>query len=796
MRDWNLKYNDPLSLVLSADARLGPTSYTDDQIWELSLHEGAPPAVAVQTTFGLRARAFRIFPRFQEGTLASSDPADFARQPVVNTIYPNYIGLNYAPFPDLDVQTEYWVPASNCLAGQFRLHNQQDQNRLLQIELIGQLTPTEGERMASIEFQAAPILSGSTGNLFPVIFLTGGSRAGTGSYPTLTQTIEIKAGGTVTLVWAHAALESMQESFQLARQTAARNWDAERARIELVNSGVPEIYTGDPDWDIAFELSQKVAFSSFVGNRQKLPYPSYVLNRLPDQGYSIRGDGSDYSHLWNGQSPLEAWYLSEMILPAVPSLVEGLILNFLAVQAEDGTIDWKPGLGGQTSHLMATPFLANLALEVYESTENTEFLRQSFDGLLKFVLAWFLPEHDRDQDGIPEWDHPMQSGLEEHPIFSHWHEWSQGVDIVATESPALCAFLYQECKALISMAEKLGRKEEILSLETLSDHLANAVEASWNEADSSYHDWDRDSHLTQQGEWLTKRLGPGDLFINRDFEQPVRLLVHIETDSTSGRHPQVFIHGTSVSGHRRVEQIDENQFKWYLQRGRLTGERVYSSVERLEILGVEPGDKIDVHTIGLYCLNQSLLLPLWAGIPAKKRAARLVKKTITATKKFWRPYGMPACAATLGIQDSKVCHNVNMIWNTLVGEGLVRYGYRGEAAELVTRNMQAVIQSIKQDHSFRRYYDADDGNGSGERNAFTGLAPLGLFMKVLGVRIISPFRVALSGLNPFPWPVTIKYRGLTVLRQHDKTSVVFPDGQTVTIKDPKPQIVTLDLQKS
>ena len=52
---------------------------------------------------------------------------------------------------------------------------------------------------------------------------------------------------------------------------------------------------------------------------------------------------------------------------------------------------------------------------------------------------------------------------------------------------------------------------------------------------------------------------------------------------------------------------------------------------------------------------------------------------------------MPACAATLDIQDLKVCRNVNMIWNTLVGEGLVRYGYRGEAAELVTRNMQAVI---------------------------------------------------------------------------------------------------------
>ena len=794
MREWNLKDGDPLNLVIAADARLGPTSYTDDQIWELSLHEGAPPAIAIQTTFGLRARAFRIIPRFQEGNLFYSDPADFARQPIVTENYPNYLCLNYAPFPDLDVQAEYWVPGSNCLAGRFKLHNRQDQPRQIQLELIGQLTPNEGERMASLEFQAAPILSGSTSNIFPVIFLTGGSRAGTGSYPTLTQTVDLGSGESIYVVWAHAALQSMQESFQLARQTAARNWDAERARIELINEGTPEIYTGDPDWDIAFDLTQKVAFSSFVGPNQNLPHSSYVLNRLPDQGYSFRGEGSDYSHLWNGQSPLEAWFLADLVLPAAPKLAEGLLLNFLSIQAEDGTIDWKPGLGGQISRLMATPILADLTMRIYETTENLEFLRQTFPGLLFFIQSWFTREHDRDGDGIPEWDHPMQSGLEDHPIYSHWHNWSQGVDIETTEGPALCAFLYQECQTLIAIAEKIGRTEAIPSLTTFSEHLVDALEASWDDTDFSYHDWDRDTHLTSSGERLAERQGPGDLPIHRNFEQPVRLLIHIETDSTSGRHPEAFIHGTSASGHRRVEQVDENQFKWHLQRGRMTGERVYSAIERVEILGIEPSDKIDIHTVDLRCLSQSLLLPLWAGIPDRKRANRLVKKTITVAKKYWRPHGMPACLSDLTSTDDPVCCNTNMVWNTLIGEGLLHYGYRNEAVELITRNMQTIIETLKQDHAFRRYYHVEDGHGSGERNAFTGLAPLGLFMKTLGVRIISPLRVALAGHNPFPWPVTIKYRGLTVLCQHDKTTVVFPDGQTVTIKDPKPQIVTLDLQ--
>jgi len=58
--------------------------------------------------------------------------------------------------------------------------------------------------------------------------------------------------------------------------------------------------------------------------------------------------------------------------------------------------------------------------------------------------------------------------------------------------------------------------------------------------------------------------------------------------------------------------------------------------------------------------------------------------------------------------------------------------------------------------------------------------------------LISPRRVALAGFNPFPSPITVKYRGLSVLRQTDKTIVVFPDGQTVTVDDPAPRMISLE----
>ena len=101
MREWNLKPEDPLCLTLATDARLDPTDYYNDQIWELRLGGGTPLALAFHTTYGLRARSFRLFPSFTEGEDAITDPSDFSVAPVVEQIYPNFIQISYSPFPEI-----------------------------------------------------------------------------------------------------------------------------------------------------------------------------------------------------------------------------------------------------------------------------------------------------------------------------------------------------------------------------------------------------------------------------------------------------------------------------------------------------------------------------------------------------------------------------------------------------------------------------------------------------------------------------------------------------------------------
>jgi hypothetical protein len=72
-----------------------------------------------------------------------------------------------------------------------------------------------------------------------------------------------------------------------------------------------------------------------------------------------------------------------------------------------------------------------------------------------------------------------------------------------------------------------------------------------------------------------------------------------------------------------------------------------------------------------------------------------------------------------------------------------------------------------------------------------GLAPVGLFLQVLGVQILSPTRVRLEGENPFPWEVTVRYRGLKVVRGLNSTVITFPNGKSLTVTDLSPCVVEI-----
>ena len=371
-------------------------------------------------------------------------------------------------------------------------------------------------------------LAGTTGGLAPVLFMTGGPVSVPDRIPPSWWSLILIPAPTHAFTWSLAAEASAEASFELARHMAARPWDAERTRIELIDAGdLLEIYTGDADWDAALAFSQKAALGLFYPASKHLPNPSFVRSRQPDGGYSHSGDGLDYPPAWNGQSPFDAWYLASL-LPVAPQLKRGLLENFLSVQKQDGSIDGRPGLSGQRAKFLAAPLLASLAWKYYQDVQQDAFLARFFQNSWLSSSPGSLPEHDHDRDGIPAWDHVLQTGFDDHPLFDVWHPWSQGVSISALFNPELEALLYREATSLILMAEKLGLASELGPLHQQPRSCDPRSKPAGTRALLFYCYRDRLTGLSLPGKLIGRHKGSGDMRPKKAaFEQPVRLLIEI-----------------------------------------------------------------------------------------------------------------------------------------------------------------------------------------------------------------------------------------------------------------------------
>jgi hypothetical protein len=796
MRDWSLSLGDPLYLTLAADARLCKPDYLNDHIWEVEL--GAADAerafVSLFTTFGLRARSMRMFLRFTENNVAVTDPNTFTVKPSLRRFHPNFLTLDFAPLENLFVTSDFWVPESHAVAGRVTLTNKSNATRQLKLEVCAVLAPLDGQAIIPTQQQSVNILAGQTSGIAPVIFMTGGPKHGPGPQPSLLLDLELGPGSTRQITFAEAALDTVAESFDLARKSTARPWEAERTRIELLNnSETIDIRTGDPDWDAALAFSQTAAHGLFFSGSEQLPNPSFVNTRHIDNGFSRKGDGADYPPSWNGQSILETYYISS-ILHGAQQVIKDLLLNFFSTQNEEGDVDSKPGLTGQRGKLTAPPLLANLAWKYYQFTQDKAFLTETYPKLIKFFWSWFSAAHDRNRDGIPEWDHILQTGFDDNPIFDVWNPWSQGLDISLVHSPSLEAMLYCEAKSITQIAKAIGRnEEETMLVQTQAEKLKASLVAGWNPNQSFYSYRDRETGLSSTGKVVATRKGDGTLRVSpkAQFENKVRFLVEIQTKSPAARRPEVEVSESFAKSKGETETILGHQFQWRTGGLVATTQKLFSGLGKVRVTGLEEKDKVIVKLIDTTGEDITLALPLWAGVPEAQQANALIGRNISTADRFDRPFGLPSLPSSPDPEAELISMSVSLPWNQLIGEGLLAYGFRTEATRLTAHLMNAVIQNLKQNHSFHQRYHAEKGTGIGERNSLHGFAPVGLFMQALGVTILSATKVKLEGRNEFPWAVTIKYKGLTIVRGLEQTVVTFSNGESAIVKDEQPCIVEM-----
>lgn len=769
----------PVQFRIAADSRLCKTQYANDQIWEICAR-GDPPALAIQTTFGLRARMVRLYPGFGVDKELRTNPTEFPSPVELAYYYPNACGLRFSPLQNIDVYVEYWVPESWLLIGRIRLENSGVEHNDFQLELIGQLSAfNQGQAMGPVSSQVTTMLRGRAGNLVPTLFLTGGPQPGNGPYPSLKLDMSLDPGASRQLTWALASLTDEQAAGEAARHATARPWEAELTRIELMNTrNRVQITTGDPIYNDTIRRAQDEAFQLLHSPTPKLAYTSFVATRKPDQGYSVQGEGIEYGPLWSGQTAFQGLSLAGALLPGAAEIVQGFVRNHLNNQDARGRVDWKVGLAGQRGGLLVQPVLATLAWKASRSGEDKAFLAEVYPALQRYLNVWFSPANDRDGDGVPEYDHPYQSTLEELPLFDRWGLQNQGVEINTLETPALSTFLYEELVSLGKIADCIQHVEDVQLIQPQASRLLGEIQSTWDEQVGIFRYRDRDTHYSPSREILYKGPATDRLMIQHHFSIPQRLVLRVYG---MGEKPPAGLRivGDGYTG-ANEEVIPGSAWRHTADAFWTTSRLAFRSIGELQIPGSLENVEIQVSTPDLAQEDLSLFLPLWAGIPTADQASRMLTHLMDR-------YAAPGGLTLLPVGDQGT---ISFPWNHLVIEGLLRYGYRQEALELYGRLVQTAAASLEETGDFARLYSATGERLQVESGHVEGLLSPELFLELLGIQIYSPWKVFITGNSPLDLPVTVKYRGQTIVRQLEKTEITFPDGQTACVTGIETYLIT------
>ena len=787
LRRYSLDAASAFQIQLAADARMSRTDYADDQVWSVELGAGDRAALAFQTRYGGRAGLVSLVPMWQIGGRRIYQQRQYAEVPVITHFAPNFLRVQAKITAQLRLVANFWVMESHAAGGEFNLTNDGDETLQLHLELFGHVAANGRNRKLNVltlgDYSLALHL-GQIGTLNPVVTLEGASHdiyGGRISSPKLGLKLSLAPGQSARAPFVTAGFSEIPDSHSVAMNWMSRPWTPYFDQINQEAAAAPKVYTGNASWDLTLDYSYAILLKSMMQGTERLPHASFVANRAVNRGWSRRGDGTDHIRAWSGQDPTLAHLIAPALASIDPELASGIIRNYLYAQDDSGAVDRQPGLAGQRQGLLMMPLLARLTWQVCEQTEDEAFLAEVFPKLASFFLRWLREDYDADGDGAPEWQSERQTGYVAFPTFGRGQGWAQGADIRQMETPDLLAYLISEAEALIDMARIL-ESDALDGMQERLERLRALLEEFWTGSRYSYRD--RDSHQASEGIELLYG-GAGDQLhtIERELSPANRVAIRVVGGVSQRPRIRLRLKGRDENGADCQIEADVDEFLWHNRQGAYISDRALSFVDSIEVDGLSRVYKVHAQTIDCGRLDINHLLPLYAGALPGERAKALVELAMD-DRHFWRANGLTMVSAAdrnFDPSNGRGGGGIWIYWLSLIGEGMVKSGFRTEATQLVKRVLESLSQILKRDGYLSQFYHADDYQGFGEDHHVGGIAPLGLLHDVIGIRIVSSRKVWVGGEFTWGEPIRIEQHGVTVQRDAGGIRVEFPSGHGETL---------------
>ena len=786
--------SDPKNFILVADRFFSDYQPGKDHVWKLRLETSDPHPFTLSTTYGLRAKSMRLFPNFILDNQRISKPTDFSQPPRMTAYTPSFAKIEAVHQDNLAFCFSCYLPEPDILVGYIKIENLGDALVDLTTQLAVNLTPMGNGQPSHPEKSGSNyFLAGKLESLEPVLFMTCGPKGITNPFPALSVQINIQPTESQEISWVLVSKETKTVSLEKAKKIIASDWLKNALDHSMSSaSQTIQVKTGDPGWDKAFYLAQVHARTHLVRCQEGKPELDFIRSRLPDQSSLLETGDHNSEKITN----LELNHLSQLLLPANVDEMASLVRNKLSrfknrINSQNNGRDQI-----KKKSTNPCPMLGSITLEIYEISKDQDFLTQVFPDLYEIFYLW-TEDHISvfKGEGI-SWDTPdrlhCEAGLF---IFNLWESYGKGLDIKRVESPALYALLYREAKALYKIARILGESSKQRFFSRWQKDLFKRLEGCWRDEQAIYGYQDLQSHASPSRQLYFPSPVKDKIVLNKHFTEHQRLQIHLTAADEHTRACVVRINGLSPQGEHIQETYRSIDILWVLRRAHLTTENLFSEITSIEFEGLKESDQFILETADYSQHDITCLLPLWAGAGNEIHRQKIASVWLDPQDPDFA-HGIPELWQSQQPLPDEVPVRVNVLWNTLIIEGLLKQSQVEKAAALFSNLMTSIIRGLKKYDGFFPFFDSQTGQPAGQYNDITGFPPLGLFLQIAGIKLFSPNQVALWGHNPFPWPIEVYWQGLYIHRDKLRTKINFPNGETYHHESGKPVLLTSEITAS